>query len=78
MESMEVFEKIEALEASALENITEVVPLERIEDSIYDLPNNLEEPQFEMRSCSCMTGCGNNFSYGDCVCMQACGENYGK
>lgn len=76
--NLENSEKLEKIEASALEENNEITPIEqneRLEESV-ELVN---EPQMEMSTCTCMGGCGSNFSVtNDCTCMGGCGSNYRK
>ena len=76
---MELNEKLERLEASAIENVDEIVPLKEDED-ILETPDNLEKPNFSSISfgCSCNGYCGGNFRYEGCSCTGYCGGNYRK
>lgn len=76
--NFEDFEKLEQIEASALEEYSGVTPLEQNE-SIIETSGFVEEPQMEMSSCICMGGCGSNYSISNsCACMGGCGSNYHK
>ena len=77
MESLEIKEKLERLESSALENLEEVSPLEYSEE-YSDITSEVSEPIIEMKTCTCSGGCGSNFSYGDCTCSGSCGSNNHK
>lgn len=74
----EANEKLEQLESSALENLDEVTPIEQNEME-FEYPCNLEEPQVEMSTCSCLSSCGSNYSRnGECSCLSSCGSNHSK
>ena len=78
-ETMELNEKLERLEASAIENVDEIVPLKEDEDTL-ETPDNLEKPNISSISfgCSCNGYCGGNFRYEGCSCNGYCGGNYRK
>ena len=76
-EFAEFNEKLERIEEHALENTDEVTPLEDNMEYL-DTPENVNEPNIEMSNCTCMGGCGSNYSYGNCTCMGSCGSNYHK
>lgn len=77
-EFFESSEKLEQLEASVLESLDEVTPIEQNELE-FESPCILEEPQIEMSTCSCLSSCGSNFSRnGECVCLSSCGSNHSK
>ncbi len=70
-------EKLEQIEASAMEECDEIIPLEQNEEA-SEIPEVVEEPAAEMSSCPCMGGCGSNYNTGGCPCMSSCGSNYHK
>lgn len=74
--SLEIFEKIEALDASIVENMHEVKPLE-INDN-ENLAEPVEMGQIEFSSCRCSSACGSNYNRGTCRCSTGCGSNYSK
>ena len=76
-EKLELNEKLEQIEAAALENIDEVAPIESNEEKIETL-ESVAEPQVEMSTCICTNSCGNNYSRGDCICTNNCGNNYSR
>lgn len=76
-ENLEANEKLEQIEASALEGTEEVSPLEGTQESM-EIPEDLSEPTMEMSICSCTGGCGSNYSFGGCTCSGNCGSNYHK
>ena len=74
----ESYEKLEQLEASVLENIDEIVPIEQIE-MVFEDPCIIEESQVDMSTCFCLNSCGSNYSRnGECICLSSCGSNYNK
>lgn len=76
-QSLELNEKLENIEAHALENTENVTPLE--ESAEYtETSENVNEPIIEMSTCTCSGGCGSNYSYGGCTCSGSCGSNYHK
>lgn len=76
--NFENIEKLEQIEASALEDNNEIRPIEQNEN-ISEAIDNIEEPQMEMSKCSCMNSCGSNYSItNNCLCMGGCGSNYHK
>lgn len=76
-QSLESNEKLESIEAHALENTENVTPLE--ESAEYtETPESVNEPIIEMSTCTCSGGCGSNYSYGGCTCSGSCGSNYHK
>lgn len=77
-EFFESNEKLEQMEASVLENIDEVTPIEQNEVE-FEAPCSIEEPQVEMSTCSCLSSCGSNYSRnGECSCLSSCGSNHNK
>lgn len=76
-EKLELNEKLEQIEAAALENIDEVAPIESNEEKI-ETSDCVEEPQVEMSTCICTNSCGNNYSRGGCICSNNCGNNYSR
>lgn len=78
-ESLEFNEKLEQLEASAIENVDEIVPLEENEENL-ETPDDVERPNFSSISfgCSCNGYCGGNFRYEGCSCNGYCGSNSRK
>ena len=74
---LESNEKLEQIEANALESTEEVTPLE---DYTWDVetPESVNEPNMEMSTCTCTGGCGSNYSFGNCTCSGNCGSNYHK
>ena len=76
-QTLESNEKLEQIEANALENTEEVSPLEvKVEHT--DAPESVNEPIIEMSTCTCSGGCGSNYSFGGCTCSGNCGSNYHK
>ena len=76
-EALEANEKLENIEANALESTDEVKPL--VENTDYsETPESVNEPNIEMSTCTCSGGCGSNYSYGTCSCSGNCGSNYHK
>ena len=76
-EALEANEKLENIEANALESTDEVKPL--VENTDYsETPESANEPNIEMSTCTCSGGCGSNYSYGTCSCSGNCGSNYHK
>lgn len=76
-QTLESNEKLEQIEANALENTEEVSPLEeKVEHT--DTPESVNEPIIEMSTCTCLGGCGSNYSFGGCTCSGNCGSNYHK
>jgi len=76
-QTFESNEKLEKIEANALENTEEVTPLEETSESI-ETHESVNEPNIEMSNCICSGGCGSNYSYGGCTCSGNCGSNYHK
>ena len=76
-QSLESNEKLERIEAHALENMENVIPLEESVD-YTETPESVNEPIIEMSTCTCSGGCGSNYSYGGCTCSGSCGSNYHK
>lgn len=78
-EQLELSEKLEQLETSAIENIDEIVPLEANDDTL-ETPENIKAPNFSSISfgCSCNGFCGGNFRYEGCSCNGFCGSNSRK
>ncbi len=76
-EILESNEKLEKIEANALENTDEVTPLENNEE-FFETPECVNEPNMEMNTCICSGGCGSNYSTGSCICSGSCGSNYHK
>ena len=76
-EKLEINEKLEQIEAEALENTNEVLPLEENIETV-ECAENFGEPDMEMSICSCTGGCGSNYSTGSCTCSGNCGANYHK
>ncbi len=74
----ELEDNLEKLEEFALEDIEKISPLsDGGQDTCEHDAENLEEPQIEFSSCSCVSHCGGNFSYAnDCECTGGCGANY--
>lgn len=79
IEFSETNEKLEQIEASALENITEVSPLETIdENEVYTESVAEYNVSFEGH-CSCAGVCGGNYSNSDkCSCSGGCGQTHHK
>ena len=76
-QSLESIEKLESIEAHALENMEIITPLE--ESAEYtETPESVNEPIIEMSTCTCSGGCGSNYSHGGCTCSGSCGSNYHK
>ena len=68
-EMLETNEKLEQIEANALENTDEAV----------EPTESVNEPSMEMSNCMCMGSCGSNYSVStNCMCMGSCGSNYHK
>lgn len=76
-EKLEINEKLEKIEAEALENTNEVLPLEENIETV-ECAENFGEPDMEMSTCPCTGGCGSNYSTGSCTCSGNCGANYHK
>lgn len=79
-ENIELKEKLELLEASAIENVDEVTPLKEEENSAKE-PESISTPdysQITFGSCSCNGYCGGNFRYEGCSCNGYCGSNSRK
>lgn len=77
-EMLETNEKLEQIEANALENTDEITPLENTNESV-EPTECVNEPSMEMSSCMCMGSCGSNYSVStNCMCMGSCGSNYHK
>lgn len=77
-EILETNEKLEQIEANALDDTTEVTPLENTNESI-ESTECVNEPSMEMSYCTCTGGCGSNYSISSgCVCTGGCGSNYHK
>lgn len=77
-EMLETNEKLEQIEANALENTDEVTPLENTDESV-EPTESVNEPSMEMSHCMCMGSCGSNYSVStNCMCMGSCGSNYHK
>ena len=76
-QTLESNEKLEQIEANALENTEEVSPLE-VNVEHTDTPESVNEPIIEMSTCTCSGGCGSNYSFGGCTCSGNCGSNYHK
>lgn len=76
-EILESNEKLEEIEANALESTEEVTPLNG-DLTDMETPENVSEPIIEMSDCQCSGGCGSNYSFGDCICSGNCGSNYHK
>lgn len=79
IENLELKEKLEQLEESAIENVEQVVPLKEKEES-SEKPENLISPNYSSISfgCSCNGFCGGNFRYEGCSCNGLCGSNSRK
>lgn len=78
--SEEIFEsneKLEKIEANALESTEKVTPLEGFLNDV-EIPESVNEPIIEMSTCPCSGGCGSNYSFGNCICSGSCGSNYHK
>lgn len=77
-ENLETNEKLEKIEADALENTNEVSPLEN-NNEVVDATEDITEPNIEMSSCTCLGSCGSNYSMtSGCTCLGNCGSNYHK
>lgn len=77
-ELLETNEKLEQIEANALEHTDEVTPLENTNESV-EPTEGVNEPSMEMNNCTCTGGCGSNYSISSsCVCTGSCGSNYKK
>ena len=59
--ALEANEKIERIEANALESVDEVTPLEETSENT-ETHESLHEPLIEMSTCTCSGGCGSNYS----------------
>lgn len=79
VEYSEANEKLEKIEASALENIAEVSPLEVIEgNEVYPEPITEYNVSFGAH-CSCAGVCGGNYGNSDkCSCLGGCGQTQHK
>lgn len=71
-ENLEKNEKLEQIEASALENNQEVSPIEEPKETTAT-DFEVQEPLIEMSTCHCTGGCGGSYSTGNCVCTGNCG-----
>lgn len=76
-ELSETKEKLEKIEANALEDTNEVSPLEQ-QGEVVDATDNTFEQNIELSTCTCSGGCGSNYSYGTCMCSGSCGSSYHK
>lgn len=76
-QTLESNEKLEQIEANALENTEEISPLEEKMEHT-EAPESVNEPIIEMSTCTCSGGCGSNYSFGGCTCSGNCGSNYHK
>lgn len=76
-QTLESNEKLEQIEANALESTEEVFPLEENVEHTAP-PESVNEPIIEMSTCTCSGGCGSNYSFGGCTCSGNCGSNYHK
>lgn len=80
-EYKETNEKLEQIEASALEGNEQVEPLSACNENI-DTVECSETPNtdsMEMSNCSCYSSCGSDYSRnGSCSCYTNCGSNYSK
>lgn len=76
-ELLETNEKLEKIEANALEDTNELSPLEQ-QGEVVDATENTFEQNIEMSICICSGGCGSNYSFGGCTCSGNCGSNYHK
>ena len=75
---LETNEKLEQIEANALENTDEVTPLENTNESVEPI-ESVNEPSMEMSNCKCMGSCDANYSVSTgCICLGICGSNYHK
>lgn len=76
-ELLETNEKLDKIEANALEDTNELSPLEQ-QGEVVDATENTFEHNIEMSICTCSGGCGSNYSHGSCTCSGNCGSNYHK
>ena len=76
-ELSETNEKLEKIEANALEDTNEVSPLEQ-QGEVVDATENTFEQNIELSTCTCSGCCGSNYSYGTCMCSGSCGSSYHK
>lgn len=76
-ESLESNERLEKIEANALEEMNEISPLDDKKEQL-ETPESVDEPNIEMSTCTCSGGCGSNYSFGGCTCSGNCGSNYHK
>lgn len=75
-ENLETNEKLEQIEASALEGMDEVAPLAETNEDL-EINDKPQEEILEMSTCICTGGCGSNYnSTGGCTCTGGCGSNY--
>lgn len=75
-ENLETNEKLEQIEASALEGMEEVTPLAETNEDL-EINDKPQEEILEMSSCQCTGGCGNSYnSTNGCQCTGGCGSNY--
>lgn len=77
--NIELTEKLEQLEALAIENVDEVTPLK--EEEVTEKTEDIATPnysQISFGSCSCSGYCGGNFRYEGCSCSGYCGSNSRK
>lgn len=77
-ELLETNEKLEKIEVEALQDTSEVTPLESTDEVIDSIENTIED-DVEFSRCPCSGGCGSNYSIsGSCPCSGSCGSNYRK
>ena len=84
-ESFENLNKLEQIEASAIENSDEIMPLEynlELTDVATEQVEALAQSEeinhnVEMSSCRCTGGCGSGYSMtNNCRCTGGCGSSY--
>ena len=71
-----MIEKLEYLEALAIENADKIEPLRKVKDDWGDL-HILDSVEI-VYDCSCNGFCGGNWRYEGCSCNGFCGGNYRK
>jgi len=75
-ENLETNEKLEQIEASALEGMDEVTPLAETNEEL-EINEKPQEEILEMSTCTCTGGCGSSYnSTSGCRCTGGCGSNY--
>lgn len=74
METTETTEnKLETIEASALEGSNQEVSPIKDTNEKTEVNAEIQEPSIEMSTCHCTGGCGGSYSTGNCHCSGNCG-----